>query len=196
MTTKILQRPLQKFPFNVMETSHRCCLCRYILFCFVRFFALFVCNCATCAQNSFYFSRSTNIIEPYQSSHRFLNSPLLLYLFFFRRLHAIIVSLILLLQKNVISFLFACKVVYDSFIYSLHNFGGMEFGCQKMEKMLYLITNPILSFFDSIREWVELQKSVGWKISLRIINISLTFGMNKNQATETFLNKNHSWNIE
>lgn len=55
------------------------------LFCFVLFvfFALFVCDCATCAQNSFYFSRSIIIIEPYQSSHRFLNSPLLLYLFFF-----------------------------------------------------------------------------------------------------------------
>lgn len=95
----------RKFPLNVLKSSHHCC-CQYR-------FCLQMCN--LCAQNAtqfrfFFVTTELSLIK----------IPIISQIqpFFFSLL--VIAWLILLLQ-NGISFLFACKVVYDSFIHSLQN---------------------------------------------------------------------------
>lgn len=113
-TNEHTKRPLQSFHSICDENfSSWCRLCRFVTF------SPFVYRMRQ-LHNIVFFSSSSLHHHQWALS----KFPSFRHYFFFHS--HIIVSLILLYYKNGIAVLFACKVVYDSFIYSLRNVFWLE----------------------------------------------------------------------
>lgn len=197
----------RKFPLNVLKSSHHLAVvvvvfvavvCTVLVFLFTNVQLLCTERDAIYIYIFFFIHKSNRngSIEPYQNSHHSSNSAL----FFSVARYCLANTFI---AKWLFRFLFACKVVYDSFIHSLQNStltvtvekwamnARHLFECEFHWQSFFAWVCSLL--FSQSTERMETMRGEknDWKISFLMINISLTFTEHKkNPAAECI---KHLW---